>query len=123
MSKTFTINPIANELKGSAWFRRPEEGAPPAATASETPLATEPQKRSPEHTAPKTVPVDRTNRSAVQQPKKTRTLRRAYDLTETQLTGLRRIRATRELSRDAHVSMSELVREAIDLLLAKEGIQ
>ena len=50
-------------------------------------------------------------------------MRRAYDLTETQLTGLRRIRATRELSRDAHVSMSELVREAIDLLLGKEGIQ
>ena len=66
MSKTFTINPIANELKGSAWFRRPEEDTPPAATEPETPLAAEPQKRSPERTAPKTVPVDRTNSSDVQ---------------------------------------------------------
>lgn len=148
MTKDFTTNPIANELKGSAWFRRPEEASPTPLPKPETKLKpiTEPTVLIPEnhtisvHSVRKTVPVnrtkgssvqkvptykqfERTNSSSVQQPNKSRIKRRAYDLYESQLTGLRRIRATRELSRDSNVSMSELVREAVDLLLEKEGIK
>jgi len=67
--------------------------------------------------------VNRTQRSNVQQPKKERTKRLAYDLYVSQIAQLRRVRATRELSRNETVSYSQLVREAVDLLFEKEGIK
>lgn len=135
MSKKLSTGAITNELKGSAWFRRPEAATPPSVIVKGP---TKPQP--PVHDVQVTVPVnrtkgsivqivppykefERTKSSSVQQANKTRIKRRAYDLYESQLSGLRRIRATRELTRDANVSLSELVREAVDLLLEKEGIQ
>lgn len=140
MTKTFATTTITNELKGSAWFRHPAKATPPPTKSTEITAAKAAENGSPERSVQKNEPVNRTkgssaqavqpykpvtstNSSSVQRTKNTRTIRRAYDLYETQLTGLRRIRATRELSRDASISFSELVREAVDLLLAKEGIK
>lgn len=148
MTKDFTTNPIANELKGSAWFRRPEESSPTPLPKPETRPISVPKstvlipenntisvrsvqkvgtvnrtKGSSVQKVPAYKQFERTNSSSVQQPNTTRTIRRAYDLYTTQLIGLRRVRATRELSRDSNVSFSELVREAVDLLLEKEGIK
>ena len=138
MPKKLSTGAITNELKGSAWFRRPEAATPPSVPSVIVKGPTKPQP--PVHDVQVTVPVNRTKGSTVQivppykefertkcsnvqQANKTRIKRRAYDLYESQLSGLRRIRATRELTRDANVSLSELVREAVDLLLEKEGIQ
>lgn len=145
MSKKMPTHTITNELKGSAWFRpaaatAEQEDAPAAApersparsvqphAANERTDSTERTERSPVQSGPahaangRTASTARTERPAVHPPKETRTKRRAYDLYETQLSGLRRIRATRELALDANVSYSELVREAIDLLLRQEGL-
>jgi len=148
MPKTLTTNTITNELKGSAWFRRPEEDSPTPLPKPESQLKPTPKptvlipendtisvrsvhkvgpvnrtKGSSVQKVPTYKQFDRTNSSSVLQPNTTRTIRRAYDLYNTQLIGLRRVRATRELSRDSNVSFSELVREAVDLLLEKEGIK
>lgn len=148
MPKTLTTSTITNELKGSAWFRRPEADSPtplpkpetqPKSTSKPTVLIPENHtvsvqgvrktatvnrtKGSSVQTVPPYKEFERTKGSSVQLTNNTRIKRRAYDLYESQLTGLRRIRATRELSRDSNVSMSELVREAVDLLLEKEGIK
>lgn len=140
MGKKTFANPIVNELKGSAWFKRPDdspsETSPPPAPAVALKAAPSPSFES---SVPVTVPVNRTQRpsvqtgqvyeavnrtkrSTVQQPKKERTQRRAYDLFESQITNLFRVRATRELSRNQTVSLSQLVREAVDLLLKQEGL-
>lgn len=135
MNKKLTTSAITNELKGSAWFRRPEATTPPLTSVIDPP---KPQptvqdvqvtgtvnrtKGSSVQTVQPYKEFERTKGSNVQQANNTRIKRRAYDLYESQLSGLRRIRATRELSRDANVSLSELVREAVDLLLEKEGIK
>jgi hypothetical protein len=140
MTKKFATTRITNELKGSAWFRQPQKAAPPPPKSAELASTKASNRRSSVRSVPKNAPVNRTkgssvqsvqpyepfistNSSSVQHTKKTRTIRRAYDLYDHQLTGLRRIRATRELTRDEQVSFSELVRDAIDLLLVKEGIK
>ena len=148
MPKTLTTNTITNELKGSAWFRRPEEDSPTPLPKPESepkpipkPTVLIPEnntisvrsvqkvgtvnrtKGSSVQKVPTYKQFERTNSSSVQQPNTTRTIRRAYDLYNNQLIGLRRVRATRELSRDSNVSFSEMVREAVDLLLEKEGIK
>lgn len=141
MAKKSFANPVINELKGSAWFKRPTD------SPSETPPATAPnvaQKATNTSSFEKpksviipvnrtnrtTVPtgqlyaaVNRTNRSTVQHPKKEQTKRLAYELYVSQITDLRRLRATRELSRNQTVSYSQLVREAVDLLLKQEGLK
>lgn len=137
--KTFS-NPVINELKGSAWFKRPEatsenqtpspapaaaqKAAPPASI--ETPVqetaAIIRTQRSDVRSGHVYEAVNRTKRSTVQHPNIERTQRRAYDLLESQIISLRRIRATRELSHNQTVSLSQLVREAVDLLLKQEGL-
>lgn len=67
--------------------------------------------------------VTRTQRSSVQHPKKEQTKRRAYDFYPSQLTSLRRIKNTRELSQDRAVSMSEIMREAVDLYLENQELK
>ena len=136
MAKKSFSNPVVNELKGSAWFKRPDS-SPTLPTSSPAPKTPSPQPM--RHALAPTEPVNRTNRSSVQSgqvyeafnrtnrstvqlPNKERTQRRAYDLLESQIASLRRIRATRELSHNKNVSMSELVREAVELLLKQEGL-
>jgi len=133
--KPFTVNPVVNELKGSAWFRRPTESQP----LSTTPTAPVPQvavEQPPSHkqvlehgtdnaqnkSVRVTETVERPQRSPVQQPKKKRRKRRAYDFDHRQLENMRRLRATRELQEDRSVSMSELMREAVDYFLKKQGV-
>ena len=141
MAKKSFSNPVINELKGSAWFKRPDaaasEPAPvkapavvpqaPAVVAAESPV---PMTVAVNRTNRSTVPtgqvyaaVNRTNRSSVQHPNKEQTKRLAYELYVSQIAKLRRLRATRELSRNETVSYSQLVREAIDLLLEQEGLK
>jgi len=67
--------------------------------------------------------VNRTDRTTVQHPKNGQTVRLAYQLNESQVTNLRRLRATREVSLNRAVSYSEVVREALDLLFEKEGLK
>jgi hypothetical protein len=48
MSKTFTNNPITNELKGSAWFQRPATPLPestPAPASTAKPTANQPASK------------------------------------------------------------------------------
>ena len=140
MTKKFATTTITNELKGSVWFRQPTKSTPPPTKSTKNKTAKTPKKRSSVQPVPKNAPVtrtkrssvqsvqsykmnDRTSRTAVQVPKNTRTVRRAYEMYEYQISGLRRIRATRELSRDTNVKVSEIVREAVDMLLEKEGIK
>ncbi len=141
MAKKSFANPVINELKGSAWFKRPDDSpseTPPPKSPAVAPKGT--NTASFNSPVPVTVPVNRTQRSSVQtghvydavnrtqrsnvqQPKKERTKRLAYDLYVSQIAQLRRVRATRELSRNETVSYSQLVREAVDLLFEKEGIK
>lgn len=80
-------------------------------------------KRSTDRKGQTTKKVIRPKRSHDRHPKKTPTKRRAFDFTEAQLESVRRIRATRELNENRSVSMSEIMREAVDLLLEKEGLK
>ncbi len=141
MSKKTFSNPVVNELKGSAWFKRPDDSpsesplpkaltvAPKATDAAsfESPVpvtaTVNRTQRSSVQTGQVYDAVNRTQRSNVQQPKKERTKRLAYDLYVSQIAQLRRVRATRELSRNETVSYSQLVREAVDLLFEKEGLK
>ncbi len=144
--KTFTA-PIVNELKGSGWFQHPKQATVAKEPEGITPsrlVATEHKKeesqkqehvqavhktekvartkRATELNGRMTAKITRTKSSSVQDPNNRRTVRRAHDFYETQLSALRRIRATRELVADQRVTMSSIVREAIDLLIAKEGL-
>ena len=141
MAKKSFANPVFNELKGSAWFKRPDdapsETPPPKAPAVAPKAADAPSFESP---VPVTVPitradrstvptgqvyeaVNRTDRTTVQHPKNKQTVRLAYQLNESQVTSLRRLRATREVLLNRAVSYSEVVREALDLLFEKEGLK
>ena len=139
MAKKSFANPVVNELKGSAWFKRPDDALSepslpiaPAAAPIEAPAF--------ETSVPVTVPITRADRSpvpsgqvyaavtradrtTVQHPKNAQTVRLAYQLNESQVTNLRRLRATREVSLNRAVSYSEVVREALDLLFEKEGLK
>ncbi len=134
MAKKSFANPVVNELKGSAWFKRPDD-AP-----SETPPSKAADAPSFESPVPVTVPITRADRSTVptgqvyeavnradrttvQHPKNKQTVRLAYQLNESQVTSLRRLRATREVLLNRAVSYSEVVREALDLLFEKEGLK
>jgi hypothetical protein len=142
MAKKSFANPVVNELKGSAWFKHPDdapsETTPPAQTPAVVPKATD--ASSFESSVPVTVPINRANRSTVptgqvyeavnrtdrttvQHPKNKQTVRLAYQLNESQVTSLRRLRATREVLLNRAVSYSEVVREALDLLFEKEGLK
>ena len=131
MAKKSFANPVVNELKGSAWFKRPDdapsEPSLPKAPAFETSVpVTVPITRADRSTVPTGqvyAAVNRTNRSSVQHPNKEQTKRLAYELYVSQIAKLRRLRATRELSRNETVSYSQLVREAVDLLFEKEGLK
>ena len=139
MAKKSFANPVVNELKGSAWFKRPDD-SPSEPSLPKAPAAA-PQEAPPfENSVPVTVPITRADRSTVptgqvyaavnradrttvQHPKNGQTVRLAYQLNESQVTNLRRLRATREVSLNRAVSYSEVVREALDLLFEKEGLK
>ena len=131
MAKKSFVNPVVNELKGSAWFKRPDdapsEPSLPKAPAFETSVpVTVPITRADRSTVPTGqvyAAVNRADRSTVQHPKNGQTVRLAYQLNESQVTNLRRLRATREVSLNRAVSYSEVVREALDLLFEKEGLK
>ncbi len=141
MAKKSFVNPVVNELKGSAWFKRPDDSlSQPSPT--QTPAVAQKAADAPsfESPVPVTVPITRADRSSVptgqvyaavnradrttvQHPKNGQTVRLAYQLNESQVTNLRRLRATREVSLNRAVSYSEVVREALDLLFEKEGLK
>ncbi len=109
MAKKSFTNPVVNELKGSAWFKRPDDApseTPPPKAPAVAPKAAD--ASSFESPVPVTVPINRTQRSSVQtgqvydavnrtqrsnvqQPKKERTKRLAYDLYVSQIAQLRRV--------------------------------
>ena len=139
MSKKSFVNPVVNELKGSAWFKRPDDALrePSPATASVTTPNESPAFK---NLVPVNVPINRTNRTSVptgqvyeainrtnrttvHHPKNGQTVRLAYQLNASQVTNLRRLRATREVSLNRTVSYSEVVREALDLLFEREGLK
>ena len=141
MAKKSFANPVVNELKGSAWFKRPDD-APSEPSPTQTPAVASKAVDRPsfESSVPVTVPITRADRSTVptgqvyaavtradrttvQHPKNGQTVRLAYQLNESQVTNLRRLRATREVSLNRAVSYSEVVREALDLLFEKEGLK
>ena len=70
-----------------------------------------------------TATVNPPERSVDRHPKKEQTKRRSFDFYDSQLRQIRKLRAQRELNEDCNVSMSSLMREAVDLLLEKEGLK
>lgn len=122
MAKKKLFNPVVNELKGSAWFRRPEPEDIP-------------QPPIPKAAAPKPFGnngFDKTNNrsettvgtettvSAKKSDRKTR--RASFEIYEDQLNMIFKARATIELERKRFVGKSAIMREALDDYFKKHGL-
>ena len=103
--KRLSADSITNPLEESAFFRTPSEPEINRTTTRKS-AATQRGKQ---------------GRGVGRPPLERPTKRQSYEIFEDQLMALRRLRSTRELETGEKVSMSGLVREAIDALLAENG--
>lgn len=113
MSKKLNEETIFNELKqGSSFFRSPEHVSPPSSQIIEKQNQTNNIRT--EH--PSVLPDERTSvRKTVR-----RTVRHPFEIYEDQLDELRRLKAMLVLDGFPSVSMSEMVREALDSFIEKK---
>lgn len=99
--KRLTTDAVSNPLSESAFFNPPNEEKINRTTTRKT-----------------NIPNNRTEKRKVGRPALKRpTTRQSYEIYEDQLIALRRLRSTLELETGKKVSMSGLVREAIDAML------
>lgn len=113
MSKKLNEETIFNELKqGSSFFRSPEPISPQTSQVVET--NNQINKNRTEY--PSVLPDDRT----VVRKSIRRTVRHPFEIYEDQLDDLRRLKAMLVLDGAPSVSMSEMVREALDNFIKKE---
>lgn len=113
MSKKLNEETIFNELKqGSSFFRSSETTSPQTSQSVEVGNQTNNNRTE----YPSVLPDERTSvRKAIR-----RTVRHPFEIYEDQLDDLRRLKAMLVLDGAPSVSMSEMVREALDNFIKKE---